>query len=185
MHLFPKQNIFFLFFQISGLCSHWRWCHIHTWHLFCSWNLWGTVESKKVIQSTHQETKNKKSGGWEGWWWLSICRELQIFIGKSCHAHGVYWGSHFAKSRKLEVEAFVGLFKIHCTCPSICCSRHIDLSLDGVEIIMNGSGSYHELRKIYTRVDLVKSATYKVREIYDNSSRKIFTGIKINKNILC
>ena len=45
-----------------------------------------------------------------------------------------------------------------------CCSRHIDLSLDGVEIIMNGSGSYHELRKMYTRVDLVKSATYKVRE---------------------
>ena len=41
-------------------------------------------------------------------------------------------------------------------------SRHIDLSLDGVEIIMNGSASHHELRKICDRVNLVKTATYKV-----------------------
>ena len=36
------------------------------------------------------------------------------------------------------------------------------MSLDGVEIITNGSGSHHELRKAYVRVDLVKSATMKV-----------------------
>lgn len=41
-------------------------------------------------------------------------------------------------------------------------SHHIDLSLDGVEIIANGSGSHHELRKSYVRVDLIKSATMKV-----------------------
>lgn len=41
-------------------------------------------------------------------------------------------------------------------------SHHIDLSLDGVEIIANGSGSHHELRKGYVRVDLIKSATMKV-----------------------
>ena len=36
------------------------------------------------------------------------------------------------------------------------------MSLDGVEIITNGSGSHHELRKGYVRVDLIKSATMKV-----------------------
>ena len=36
------------------------------------------------------------------------------------------------------------------------------MSLDGVEIITNGSGSHHELRKCHTVIDLVKSATYKV-----------------------
>ena len=36
------------------------------------------------------------------------------------------------------------------------------MSLDGVEIITNGSGSHHELRKAYVRVDLIKSATMKV-----------------------
>lgn len=35
------------------------------------------------------------------------------------------------------------------------------MSLDGVEIISNGSGSYMELRKAFVTVDLVKSATFK------------------------
>ena len=41
-------------------------------------------------------------------------------------------------------------------------SPHVDMALDGVEIIANGSGSHHELRKAYVRVDLLKSATAKV-----------------------
>ena len=41
-------------------------------------------------------------------------------------------------------------------------SPHVDMSLDGIEIIANGSGSHHELRKAYVRVDLLKSATAKV-----------------------
>lgn len=36
------------------------------------------------------------------------------------------------------------------------------MSLDGVEIISNGSGSHHELRKGFVRTDLIKSATAKV-----------------------
>jgi len=36
------------------------------------------------------------------------------------------------------------------------------MGLDGVELIVNGSGSYMELRKAYVTVDLVKSATFKV-----------------------
>ena len=43
-----------------------------------------------------------------------------------------------------------------------CCSPHISMGLDGVEIISNGSGSHHELRKLYKRVELIKSATSKV-----------------------
>jgi hypothetical protein len=39
---------------------------------------------------------------------------------------------------------------------------HIALALAGVEIISNGSGSHHELRKLDTRIDLIRSATRKV-----------------------
>ena len=42
----------------------------------------------------------------------------------------------------------------------------LDMSLDGVEIFVNGSGSYMELRKAYVSVDLVKSATAKCGGIY-------------------
>ncbi|WAR07701.1 NADE-like protein, partial [Mya arenaria] len=45
-------------------------------------------------------------------------------------------------------------------------SRHIDMALDGVEIFTNGSGSYHELRKAYVRVDLIKSGTMKCGGCY-------------------
>jgi len=38
------------------------------------------------------------------------------------------------------------------------------MGFDGVEIITNGSGSHHELRKTYVRFDVVKSATAKVTE---------------------
>lgn len=37
------------------------------------------------------------------------------------------------------------------------------MGLDGVEIFTNSSGSHHELRKLYTRVELIKEATLKVR----------------------
>ena len=36
------------------------------------------------------------------------------------------------------------------------------MGLDGVEIFTNSSGSHHELRKLNTRVDLIKEATAKV-----------------------
>ncbi|KAK0053547.1 glutamine-dependent NAD(+) synthetase [Biomphalaria pfeifferi] len=45
-------------------------------------------------------------------------------------------------------------------------SRHIEMALDGVEIFANGSASYHELRKMYIRVDLVKSATMRSGGVY-------------------
>ena len=36
------------------------------------------------------------------------------------------------------------------------------MGLDGVEIFTNSSGSHHELRKLNTRVELIKEATLKV-----------------------
>lgn len=36
------------------------------------------------------------------------------------------------------------------------------MALDGVEIFTNSSGSHHELRKLKTRIDLIKEATLKV-----------------------
>lgn len=43
---------------------------------------------------------------------------------------------------------------------------HIRLGLAGVEIIGNGSGSHHELRKLHTRLELITSATRKSGGIY-------------------
>ncbi|OSX63936.1 hypothetical protein POSPLADRAFT_1137746 [Postia placenta MAD-698-R-SB12] len=45
-------------------------------------------------------------------------------------------------------------------------SPHILMGLDGVEIFTNSSGSHHELRKLYTRVELIKEATMKLGGIY-------------------
>lgn len=45
-------------------------------------------------------------------------------------------------------------------------SPHILMGLDGVEIFTNSSGSHHELRKLYTRVELIKEATLKVLSLF-------------------
>jgi len=45
-------------------------------------------------------------------------------------------------------------------------SPHIQLGLDGVDIITNGSGSHHELRKLHTRVRLMQAATEKSGGVY-------------------
>ncbi|KAI9889188.1 MAG: glutamine-dependent NAD(+) synthetase [Vezdaea aestivalis] len=43
---------------------------------------------------------------------------------------------------------------------------HIPMSLDGVEIFTNSSGSHHELRKLHWRMGLIKEATKKCGGIY-------------------
>ncbi len=43
---------------------------------------------------------------------------------------------------------------------------HTYLGLNGVEILANGSGSHHELRKLRRRIDLIKNATGKGGGIY-------------------
>lgn len=42
-------------------------------------------------------------------------------------------------------------------------SPHIAMALDGVEIILNGSASHHELRKLHKRIELILGATSKAR----------------------
>ncbi len=45
-------------------------------------------------------------------------------------------------------------------------SPNVYLGLDGVEILANGSGSHHELRKLHRRIDLIQNATAKGGGIY-------------------
>jgi len=45
-------------------------------------------------------------------------------------------------------------------------SPHIHMSLDGVEIITNGSGSHHHLRKLRKRIELLVGATSKSGGVY-------------------
>ncbi|KAG6334106.1 hypothetical protein ID866_4984 [Astraeus odoratus] len=40
------------------------------------------------------------------------------------------------------------------------------MGLDGIEIFSNSSGSHHELRKLYTRIELIKEATLKLGGVY-------------------
>eukprot|EP00922_Rhytidocystis_sp_ex-Travisia-forbesii_P024432 GHVS01035856.1.p1 GENE.GHVS01035856.1~~GHVS01035856.1.p1 ORF type:complete len:880 (+),score=158.92 GHVS01035856.1:53-2692(+) len=51
-------------------------------------------------------------------------------------------------------------------------SPHVEMSLDGVEIFLNGSGSHHELRKLRARLDLIQSATYKCGGAYVYSNMR-------------
>ncbi|CEH16715.1 glutamine-dependent nad synthetase with gat domain-containing protein [Ceraceosorus bombacis] len=45
-------------------------------------------------------------------------------------------------------------------------SPHIAQGLDGVEIFLNASASHHELRKLSTRVELIREATLKLGGVY-------------------
>jgi len=45
-------------------------------------------------------------------------------------------------------------------------SPHISMSLDGIEIFANGSGSHHEFKKLHTRIDLIREATVKCGGVY-------------------
>jgi len=45
-------------------------------------------------------------------------------------------------------------------------SPHIRLGLAGCEIIANGSGSHHQLRKLHTRVELIRGASQKSGGVY-------------------
>lgn len=51
-------------------------------------------------------------------------------------------------------------------------ATHIDLALRGVEIIANGSGSHHELRKLDQRLELMVSATRKCGGVYLYSNQR-------------
>ncbi|ELW71942.1 glutamine-dependent NAD(+) synthetase isoform X2 [Tupaia chinensis] len=58
-------------------------------------------------------------------------------------------------------------------------SPHVDMGLDGVEIITNASGSHHVLRKAHARVDLVTMATSKNGGIYLLANQKGCDGDRL------
>jgi len=67
------------------------------------------------------------------------------------------------------------------------------MSLDGVEIMTNSSGSHHELRKLQTRIELMTEATKKVRvlaplegsvgNILTCGSVAVYTCMPINRDV--
>ncbi|KAG8240343.1 hypothetical protein J437_LFUL000818 [Ladona fulva] len=61
-------------------------------------------------------------------------------------------------------------------------STHIELGLDGVELIFNGSGSYMELRKAHVAVDLVASASAKSGGCYLFSNLRGCDGQRVYFN---
>jgi NAD+ synthase (glutamine-hydrolysing) len=58
-------------------------------------------------------------------------------------------------------------------------SPHIAMSLDGVEIFTNSSGSHHELRKLDTRLQLITEATMKCGGVYLYANQKGCDGDRL------
>ena len=56
---------------------------------------------------------------------------------------------------------------------------HVRLSLDGVEIFTNSSGSHHNLRKLNTRLDLILEATKKAGGVYLYSNQRGCDGDRL------
>ena len=58
-------------------------------------------------------------------------------------------------------------------------SPHANYSLMGVEIILNSSGSHHELRKLDTRINLIRDATAKSGGVYMYSNQRGCDGDRL------
>ena len=81
-----------------------------------------------------------------------------------------------------QKETVIGNAVIRCNDTTIACETceelwvpknpHVDYGLDGVEIISNGSGSHHELRKLNFRLDLIKNASARNGAVYIYSNLK-------------
>ncbi|EDW00290.1 glutamine-dependent NAD(+) synthetase [Drosophila grimshawi] len=61
-------------------------------------------------------------------------------------------------------------------------SKHIEMSLAGVEIIVNGSGSYMELRKAHITNDLIRNASFKAGGAYLFSNLRGCDGQRVYFN---
>lgn len=61
-------------------------------------------------------------------------------------------------------------------------STHINLSLSGVEIMVNASGSYMELRKAFIATDLIKNASFKAGGAYLFSNLRGCDGQRVYFN---
>ncbi|KAH8421135.1 hypothetical protein KR222_004675 [Zaprionus bogoriensis] len=61
-------------------------------------------------------------------------------------------------------------------------SKHIEMSLAGVELIVNGSGSYMELRKAHITSDLIRNASFKAGGAYLFSNLRGCDGQRVYFN---
>ncbi|XP_022208791.2 LOW QUALITY PROTEIN: glutamine-dependent NAD(+) synthetase [Drosophila obscura] len=61
-------------------------------------------------------------------------------------------------------------------------SKHIEMSLAGVEVIVNGSGSYMELRKAHITSDLIRNASFKAGGAYLFSNLRGCDGQRVYFN---
>jgi NAD+ synthase (glutamine-hydrolysing) len=58
-------------------------------------------------------------------------------------------------------------------------SPHLAMSLNGVEVITNSSGSHHSLRKLNTRISLIQEATRKSGGVYLYSNQQGMDGDRL------
>eukprot|EP00743_Colponemidia_sp_Colp-15_P002468 GILK01002675.1.p1 GENE.GILK01002675.1~~GILK01002675.1.p1 ORF type:complete len:704 (-),score=84.43 GILK01002675.1:103-2214(-) len=89
-----------------------------------------------------------------------------------------------------QVTCPIGVGIVECRDTSIGCetceelwtpdSPNIQMLLDGVEIIGNGSGSHFELRKLQTRMDLIRGATAKAGGVYLYANQQGCDGGRLN-----
>lgn len=86
----------------------------------------------------------------------SLPRMIQAVTGQTAVPFGD--GALALRDTVLASETCEELFAVD--------SPNTYLGLNGVEIIANGSGSHHELRKLHRRIDLIKNATAKGGGIY-------------------
>lgn len=77
--------------------------------------------------------------------------------------------------RKLKFNLFLNCNFFHF-------SKHIDMSLSGVEIIVNSSGSYMELRKAHITTDLIRNASFKAGGAYLFSNLRGCDGQRVYFN---
>lgn len=61
-------------------------------------------------------------------------------------------------------------------------STHIEQSLAGADVIVNGSGSHAEIRKAYYALDLIKTASAKCGVVYGFSNLRGCDGERVYHN---
>ncbi|KAK0837754.1 glutamine-dependent NAD(+) synthetase [Friedmanniomyces endolithicus] len=78
------------------------------------------------------------------------------------------------------IEALDGSFASE-TCEELWTpnSPHASYSLAGIEIVLNSSGSHHELRKLDARINLIKEATAKTGGVYLYSNQRGCDGDRL------
>eukprot|EP00933_Yihiella_yeosuensis_P023123 TRINITY_DN18063_c0_g2_i3.p1 TRINITY_DN18063_c0_g2~~TRINITY_DN18063_c0_g2_i3.p1 ORF type:complete len:773 (+),score=146.11 TRINITY_DN18063_c0_g2_i3:96-2414(+) len=102
-------------------------------------------------------------------------REISELTGQTKVPFGIF--AVAAKDTCLATETCEELFT-----PD---APHIKLGLDGVEIIANGSGSHHQLRKLDKRIDLVRGATSKGGGVYLYANQKGCDGGRLYYDGCC